>query len=240
MTLKVATEERLRLSHEEPIKIMKPNSHLADPAPLAMAGFATTLLTVSLAMMNFRGVSVQTMFVGNLCFVACIGLLISAQWAMVQGDTFTYTVLTAFGLFYGGYGAVMIPSFGVVDAYGGYTPEFYNAFGFFILIWGVLNLFFLLSSIRISIVYIIVFVCIEFCLVLDGTSQFVKADGHDALYVRMQKAAGAFGFVAGLLGYYSTAHYLCEDALGFKVPMGDTSNWSLTKRKSSMDKDLEA
>lgn len=82
--------------------------------------------------------------------------------------------------------------------------------------------------------------CIEFCLVLDGTSQFVKADGHDALYVRMQKAAGAFGFVAGLLGYYSTAHYLCEDALGFKVPMGDTSNWSLTKRKSSMDKDLEA
>lgn len=120
-----------------------------------MAGFATTLLTVSLAMMNFRGVSVQTMFVGNLCFVACIGLLISAQWAMVQGDTFTYTVLTAFGtkimsiinikllhfilspisvgLFYGGYGAVMIPSFGVVDAYGGYTPEFYNAFGFFIL-----------------------------------------------------------------------------------------------------------
>lgn len=37
------------------------------------------------------------------------------------------------GLFYGGYGAVMIPWFGVVQAYGGYTPEFYNAFGFFIL-----------------------------------------------------------------------------------------------------------
>lgn len=62
-----------------------------------MGGFATTLLSVSLAMMNFRGVSVQTMFVGDLCFVACIGLLISAQWSMVKGDTFTYTVLTAFG-----------------------------------------------------------------------------------------------------------------------------------------------
>lgn len=62
-----------------------------------MGGFATTLLSVSLAMMNFRGVSVQTMFIGDLCFVACVGLLISAQWAMVQGDTFTYTVLTAFG-----------------------------------------------------------------------------------------------------------------------------------------------
>ncbi|EFY91665.1 hypothetical protein MAC_02255 [Metarhizium acridum CQMa 102] len=123
---------------------MVPNAHLADPSPLAMGGFATTLLSVSLAMMNFRGVSVQTMFVGDLCFVACIGLLISGQWSMVKGDTFSYTVLTAFGtqdaspdvkawLFYGGYGALMIPSFGVVDAYGGLTPEYYNAFGFFIL-----------------------------------------------------------------------------------------------------------
>lgn len=66
-------------------------------APLAMGGFATTLLSVSLAMMNFRGVTTQTIFIGNLCFVACIGLLISAQWSMVKGDTFSYTVLTAFG-----------------------------------------------------------------------------------------------------------------------------------------------
>lgn len=28
---------------------------------------------------------------------------------------------------------IMIPSWGVVDAFGGYTPEFYNAMGFFIL-----------------------------------------------------------------------------------------------------------
>jgi succinate-acetate transporter protein len=69
----------------------------AIKAPLAMGGFATTLLSVSLAMMNFRGVALQTMYIGNLCFVACIGLLISAQWSMVKGDTFSYTVLSAFG-----------------------------------------------------------------------------------------------------------------------------------------------
>lgn len=62
-----------------------------------MGGFATTLLSVSCAMMNLRGLSTQTLFVGNLCFVACFGLLISAQWAMVKGDTFTYTVLSAYG-----------------------------------------------------------------------------------------------------------------------------------------------
>ncbi|UKZ93217.1 uncharacterized protein TrAFT101_008138 [Trichoderma asperellum] len=55
---------------------------LANPSPLAMGGFATSLLTVSLSMMGFRGVSNQTVFLGDLCFVACIALLISAQWEM--------------------------------------------------------------------------------------------------------------------------------------------------------------
>lgn len=40
---------------------------------------------------------------------------------------------TLAALFYGGYGATMIPSFGIIDAYGGFTPEYYNALGFFIL-----------------------------------------------------------------------------------------------------------
>lgn len=122
-------------------------------SPLAMGGFATTLLGVSLTFLSCRGVNNEAVHVGNLCFVAGIGLLISAQWEMRVGNTFAYTVFSAFGeyykdfygyrdwnadrgcigLFYSGYGATMIPAFGVVDAYGGYTSEYYNAMGFFIL-----------------------------------------------------------------------------------------------------------
>ena len=83
------------------------------------------------------------------------------------------------------------------------------------------------------------FSAIEICLVLDGVSQFMKADGYDATYTAMQKAGGAFGFIAGLLGYYCTAHYLCEDALGFALPMGDMSTRALW-RKSKRCRDYEA
>lgn len=72
---------------------------IGNPAPLAMGGFAVTLSAVSLAMMGLRGVSTQTAFIGDLCFVACVGLLISAQWEMVKGNTFSYTVLSAYGGF---------------------------------------------------------------------------------------------------------------------------------------------
>ncbi|KAK6444534.1 hypothetical protein FP744_10000782 [Trichoderma asperellum] len=178
--------------------------------------------------MGFRGVSNQTVFVGDLCFVACIALLISAQWEMVRGNTFSYTVLSAFGLFYGGYGAIMIPSLGVVDVFGGYTPEFYNAMGFFILIWAVLNIFFLVASVAFNIVYICIFITIEVCFTLEASSYFALADGNTRLSIALMKAAGVFGFLAGLLGFYTTAHYLCQDVLPFHIPMGDTSG--LVKR----------
>ncbi|KAJ5387024.1 GPR1/FUN34/yaaH [Penicillium cosmopolitanum] len=199
--------------------------HLANPAPLAMGGFATTLLSVSLAMMNCRGVSNQTIFVGDLCFAACIGLLISAQWEMVRGNTFSYTVLSAYAMFYGGYGATLIPAFGIIDAYGGFTPEYYNALGFFVLLWGVFNLFFLIASIRLNVVYIIIFLSLELCLIFDAASQFKRADGMIELSENLSTVGGAFAFVASIFGYYTVLHYLCQESLPFTVVMGDTSRF---------------
>ena len=62
-----------------------------------------------------------------------IGMIISAQWELVLGNTYGYTVLSAFGFFYGGFGAIITPLFGVTAAYGTDTVEYNNALGFFVL-----------------------------------------------------------------------------------------------------------
>ncbi|RKU46794.1 hypothetical protein DL546_006828 [Coniochaeta pulveracea] len=212
------------------------SNRLANPAPLAMGGFATTLTSVSLVMMQARGVTNQTVLVADLCFVACVALLISAQWDMVRGQTFSYTVLSAYGLFYGGYGALMLPSLGIVDSYGGYTPEYYNAMGVFILLWAVLNLFFLVASVAFNFVYISIFATLQVCLTLDAGGWFLLANGNGATSIALTKASGVFGFLAGLLGFYTTAHYLCEDALPFDIPMGDTSRIVARWRRQKIKK----
>ncbi|OQD86167.1 hypothetical protein PENANT_c008G00667 [Penicillium antarcticum] len=199
---------------------MKPGAYLANPAPLAMGGFATTFLSLSLAMMKFRGVFTQTIFMGDLCFVAGIGLLISAQWEMVRGNTFSYTVLSAYG---------------IAEAYGGYTSEYHNALGFFVLIWAVFNLFFLLASCALNIVYIILFLGLELCLILDAASSFALGDGLVEISANLITAAGAFGFIASLAGYYSVLQSLCEDSLPFSIPMGDTSRaWKRWCKKAPL------
>lgn len=62
-----------------------------------------------------------------------IGMVLSAQWELVLGNTYAYTVLSAFGFFYGGFGAIITPSFGVQAAYGNDTAGYNNALGFFVL-----------------------------------------------------------------------------------------------------------
>lgn len=48
-------------------------------------------------MMGARGVENEGMFIADLLLLAGLGLIITAQWEMVKGNTFPYTVLSAFG-----------------------------------------------------------------------------------------------------------------------------------------------
>lgn len=94
-------------------------------------------------------------------------MVITAQWELVRGNGFGYTVLSAFGLFYGGFGAIITPFFGVKEAYGDDTAGYNNALGFWVLskssavfcargqdsligriytVWAVWNVFFLIGS----------------------------------------------------------------------------------------------
>lgn len=117
---------------------------------LAIGAFATTLTTLALSLMEWRGVTVTNVYIGNFFFVAGsshshglnlnfsltiagIGMVISAQWELILGNTYAYTVLSAFGFFYGGFGAIITPLFGVSAAYGTDTVEYNNALGYFVL-----------------------------------------------------------------------------------------------------------
>ena len=87
-------------------------SQLGNPTALAIGALSTTVTTLSLSLMNWRGMSITNVFIGNFFFVAAIGMVISAQWELVLGNSYGYTVLSAFGFFYGGFGAIITPAFG--------------------------------------------------------------------------------------------------------------------------------
>jgi succinate-acetate transporter protein len=219
-------------------------AQLGSPTALAIGAFATTLTTLSFALMGWRGMSVTNAFIGNFFGVAGIGMVISAQWEIVLGNTYAYTVLSAFGLFYLGFGIIVTPLFGVAQAYGGAdTPEYYNALGFFVLsklvilppksmtmltcktVWAVFNFFFLIGSAPLNIVYFGIFFTVQLAFTLVSAGYFLNADGFTETATAVNTAAGAFAFASGMLGYYTVANLMCQEALGFNFPMGDTSRF---------------
>ena len=60
---------------------------------------------------------------------------------------------------------------------------------------------------------------------LVAASYFALADGYADRGTALRKSAGAFAFVSGMLGYYTVANLMCQEALFFSFPMGDTSRF---------------
>lgn len=184
-------------------------------------------------------------------------MVISAQWELVLGNTYAYTVLSAFGFFYGGFGAIITPLFGVTASYGENTTEYNNALGFFVLSKlfrsvvrntantqsvGCLELLFpawiftsvcssklidetLTLTTSSNLVYIGIFFTVQMAFTLVAASYFATADGHTTTGIALKKTAGAFAFVSGMLGYYTVCNLMCQEAMFFSFPMGDTSRF---------------
>ncbi|KAM3435197.1 hypothetical protein NHJ13734_005636 [Beauveria thailandica] len=237
MTLNTTTSEAEYLEgkvvRREPVQYHKhlPSSASAFP----IGAFATTLTTLSLSLMEWRGVTILNVYVANFFFVAAVGLLISAQWELSVGNGFAYTVYSAFGLFYAGYGAILTPSFGVRDAYGDDVAQYNNALGFFLLLWTVFILTFLVASITSNLVSILIYLFVDLGFLLNAASNFAKADGYTSAGRNLQIAGGANLFVAGLLGWYLVFHLLLKDEL-VELPLGDTSKYFVRKRAYRTEK----
>ncbi|CAI7583596.1 unnamed protein product [Penicillium pancosmium] len=195
---------------------------LGAGSALALGAFGTTLTTLSLSLMEWRGVTTDNVFVANFFFISAFGLVVTAQWELSIGNGFAYTVFSAFGLFYAGYGALLTPAFGIVQAYGNDTAQYNNAVGFFMILWTVFVFTFLIASLPSNIAYILVFFFVDLGFLTVAASYFAEADGHHSSSIALKKSGGAFCFLAGLVGWYLVFHLLLKDSL-VDLPLGDTS-----------------
>ncbi|KAL4886188.1 GPR1/FUN34/yaaH family-domain-containing protein [Aspergillus karnatakaensis] len=212
---------------------------LGAGSALALGAFGTTLTTLSLSLLEWRGVKTTNVSVANFFFIAALGLLITAQWELSIGNGFAYTVFSAFGLFYAGYAALLTPSFGIASAYadsGGTSgSEYNNAVGFFMILWTVFVFTFLIASLPTNVAYILVFLFVDLGFLFVAASYFARADGKNTTAVRLQKAGGGFCFVAGLVGWYIVFHLFLGDNGVLELPLGETGRFF--KRRGRVERE---
>lgn len=91
--------------------------------------------------------------------------------------------------------------------------------------WAVFNIFFLIGSLPLNLVYIGIFFTVQMAFTLVAASYFLKADDKMATATAVSTAGGAFAFASGMLGYYTVGNLMCQEAMRFSFPMGDTSRF---------------
>ncbi|KAG6361753.1 hypothetical protein INS49_009981 [Diaporthe citri] len=213
----------------EPLPIIKKKS-LGAGSILPIGAFATTLTTLSLSLMEWRGVTTTNVYIANFFFIAAFGLVVTAQWELAIGNGLAYSIYSAFGLFYAGYAAMITPSFGVADAYGDDIQQCNNAVGFFMILWTVFVFALLVAVIPTNLTFIVIFIFLVLGFLFVASSYFAAADGHATASVNLRKAGGVFCFLAGLGGWYLTFHRLTAESL-LDIPLGDTSRYFGKKTK---------
>lgn len=90
--------------------------------------------------------------------------------------------------------------------------------------WAVFNLLFLIGSLPLNLVYIGIFFTVQCAFTLVSATYFLTADGKATQALAVKKAAGAFAFASGMLGYYTVGNLMCQEALGFNFPMVRTAD----------------
>ncbi|TVY87321.1 Acetate transporter protein [Lachnellula willkommii] len=159
----------------------------------------TTLTTLSFSLMRWRGLNVTTLFISNFFFGECI-------WHISHSTRSSKSVLTNIqGLFSGGFGGILTPLFGVKESYGDDTIGYNNALGFWVLMWAVLDLFFVFAPIKHdrNLVCVGVFFFVELGFALIASSCFAAADGKpdesNALPLGFGRRVGVSGWDSWLL-----------------------------------------
>lgn len=66
---------------------------------------------------------------------------------------------------------------------------------------------------------------LELSYIFNCAANFAFADDHTASGKSLTKAAGSFGFIAALAGFYAMAHGFCGDVLPFEILLGDLSRF---------------
>jgi succinate-acetate transporter protein len=182
----------------------------ANPAPLGLSAFALTTFVLSSANAGlFKGGAIV---LGLALFYGGLGQIIAGVQEFRAGNTFGATAFCSYGGFWFAYGAILIPAFGIVAAYGGDTPAFHTAAGFFLLGWAIFTGFMFLGTLRTNLALMAVFGFLFLTFLSLAIGELAGAPAFGTL-------GGWLGIITALVAWYTAfAGVLASQKSMFTLP----------------------
>lgn len=154
---------------------------IANPAPLGLCAFALTMFVLSCYNAGILGISLTTppnVITGLSLFYAGFAQLLAGMWEFRTGNTYGATAFTSYACFWLAYAAILIPGFGIQDAYnGGHKEEFIDAVAIFLLAWTIFTFLMWLGTLKANVAISSMFALLTISLALLAISDFKRSLG---------------------------------------------------------------
>jgi uncharacterized protein len=185
---------------------ISPGTHIADPGPLGLAGFAATTFVLSLFNAGMVGnPKLEAVVLPFALLYGGIAQLLAGMWEFKKNNTFGALAFTSYGafwisLFY--YIKYVAPTLPPADAH--------TATGIFLLTWTIFTAYMTIASIKTNAVLTVVFATLLLAFALLTLGNFRLNTG-------MIHAGGYIGLVVAFLAWYASAAVVVNSTWGRAV-----------------------
>lgn len=171
-----------------------PGAHIADPAPLGLAAFATTTFVLSMMNADIVDKSATAVVFGMALAYGGIGQFAAGIWEFAKGNTFGATAFCSYGAFWISYWYLT----GHTDLSGAASEnDLGNGLGLFLLSWGIFTLYMTVAASRVSGAVLAVFALLTLTFFALSLGEFATSEGWT-------KLGGYLGVVTAIAAWYAS------------------------------------
>jgi len=168
-------------------------SHIADPGPLGLAGFAGTTFFLSVVNTGMLTDAVETGVLGLAFFYGGLVQLLAGMWEFTKGNTFGAVAFSSFGAFWLSFWYLLthLPEAKNPD-------DTFHAVGLYLLVWAIFTAYMFIASLRTTGAIAAVF----FLLTLTFVALTIGwLDAHNLDWIKL---GGWLGLVTALAAWYAS------------------------------------
>jgi len=175
-----------------PERIIPPGAHLADPAPLGLAGFAMTTFFLSTVNAGIIPKTVEGVVLGLAFFYGGIAQLAAGMWEFAKGNTFGAVAFSSYGAFW--------LSFWYLVAHTDLSAAGADAekgVGVYLLAWTIFTAYMTVAAIRTSGAVLAVFVALTLTFLFLALGDLTTTSG-------LTKVGGWLGLLTAIFAWYAS------------------------------------
>jgi uncharacterized protein len=184
---------------------------VADPAPLGLAGFATTTFILSMINANLVGGGVATAagIVAGMAFAyGGIAQFAAGLWEFRNGNTFGATAFCSYGMFWLSFYLLLHVTASALP-----KTEVFSAIGLYLWAWGIFTAYMTIASLRTTGAVFAVFLLLTITFILLGIGNSALAGTLKATNGTI-KLGGYVGLATAIVAWYASAAGVINDTWG--------------------------